>query len=94
MRWPRKPQRLYTHDELVALGCDNAIILIGAALERDPAVLAEAHEGMDVVELRVTCSALAVHAAALLRTVHPDDPRQVLQDVAIQMAVHAAGGGE
>jgi hypothetical protein len=85
---------LYTHDELVALGCDNAIILIGAALERDPAVLAEAHAGMDVMELRVTCSALAVHAAALLRTVDPDDPRQVLQDVAIQMAVHAAGGGE
>ena len=94
MRWPRKPQRLYTHDELVALGCDNAIVLIGAALERDPEVLADAHEGMDVVELRVTCSALAIHAAALLRTVDPDDPRQVLQDVAWQMAVHTYGGGQ
>lgn len=94
MRWPRKPQRSYTHDELVELACDNAIVLIGAALERDPVVLADAHDGMGVVELRVTCSALAVHCAALLRTVHPDDPRKVLQDVAIQMAVHAAGGGE
>jgi|GEM_PF-5440994 len=93
MRNPFARQRRLTIPEFSELGLDNAIILIGHALEGDGDQLALTQADWENVELRITCSALAVYCAGLIRSIDDDDPRQVLQDIALHMAAHIHGVG-
>jgi len=91
MRNPfQRPQR-FTIAEFTERGLDNAIILIGHAVDRDNDAMVDYHSDMSNVELRITCSALAVHCAALLRSIDENEPRRVLQEIALGIALAAPG---